>query len=385
MLRTIHIRTWSGKLTSIFLIFMLCITIPSGLWQTIRESVPLIIYFVIDYIPQPGDMAYMIGRITGSFISILFMILLPVVFIAPLNCLLASFWRSPATILILRPFHRRKTSKTLRRLVRGLSGFGHFYTLSDRHIKLRWFAKSPKWLIGLVFFVFQYPVQKQKDVDDLNQKLGNGFGRSVNWYYSRSKIFTIDCTDEFWKSCVVKMLKKADLIFIDLTGLHENVLWEVEECKELGVLHKVLFLIENVEKESEQPFFTTEATLLQNSLFEYGSKENPFQKKLLIDKMLSIIANSIGLMYFNAGRSDQALKYFLKSEELLTRLDDKARLGQTYLSLAMCYHWMRDKRAIQYIDQAVAVFKEVAAEHEFRVALERQETIHKKFENGKRE
>lgn len=384
MLRTIHIRTWSGKLTSILLILMLCITIPLGLWQVIRESVPLIIYFITDHIPQPSVMAYMIGRITGSFGSILFMILLPVVLIAPLNCLLASFWRSPPKILILRPFHRRKTSKTLRRLVRRLSGVGHFYTLSDRHIKLRWFAKSPKWLLGLVFFVFQYPIQKQRDIDGLDEKLGNRFGRNVNWYYSRSKIFTIDCTDEFWKSCVVKMLKKADLIFIDLTGLHENVLWEVEECKELRILHKVLFLIENVEQESAQPFFNTEATLLQNSLFEYGSKENPFQKKLLIDKMLSIIATSIGLMYFNAGKGEQALKYFLKSEELLTRIDDKARLGQTYLSFAMCYHWMRDKRAVQYINQAVAVFKEVGAEHEFRVALERQEAIHKKFGNGKK-
>ncbi|MCP4404082.1 MAG: tetratricopeptide repeat protein [bacterium] len=86
--------------------------------------------------------------------------------------------------------------------------------------------------------------------------------------------------------------------------------------------------------------------------------------------------NSIGLIYMSKGEWVQALGYFRKSEQIHLDVDDKPGLRYTYWNISEVYYHLNDERAVQYIDQAVAIFREIGPKHDLGKALEWQKKIY---------
>ena len=82
----------------------------------------------------------------------------------------------------------------------------------------------------------------------------------------------------------------------------------------------------------------------------------------------------------NKSEWDKALEYYLKSEQIRIDVGDKAGLGYTSLNIATVYYQQNDKTAIRYIDRSVAIFTELGASYELKIAEQWQNDIHKKFD-----
>lgn len=175
---------------------------------------------------------------------ILIFIFAPALASAPLALFLIFTWRRPYNIVLLRPFFSKESSSALTYLVKwGLAGLGHFYTLSDRHIRQKWYIVFPILLGQLSFLHFRFEkVRSRKTADKLCRTIRQRRRRIFNWAVSYSRIFPIACADRQWQYTITRLLSDVDLILIDITGNKNNIRWEIQECKRLGLMEKVIFI-----------------------------------------------------------------------------------------------------------------------------------------------
>ncbi|MCD9186231.1 MAG: hypothetical protein LUM44_07345 [Pyrinomonadaceae bacterium] len=177
---------------------------------------------------------------------------LPAIISLPFSIFLTWSWKKPYNILLLRPFSKKDTSTVLKKMVRnGLSGLGFFYTLADSQINQKWYVKYPILLGQLSLFQFRFRKIKNKRSVEKIRKLLNGKRRRIfNWSVSKNKIFALSCANDYWKPSVKELFSLADIIMIDLSGFRANVMWEVEECRRLNLLDRVVFLANQEDRET---------------------------------------------------------------------------------------------------------------------------------------
>jgi hypothetical protein len=203
------------------------------------------------------------------FYTILFF--LPSLLCFPAAFLVAIKWRNPAKFMLLRAFNDRVLAKPLKRLIRNEIGYiGHTYTLADIEIKTPWYVKLPILIGQLGYLNFRFRVvKKQEHVDRMIKVVQNRWLRNLNWSMSRNNIFPIRTIDEFWKECVINLLPSMDAIFVDLSEIRSNLLWEAQQCTQLGVGEKIIFLVREDAKEE-----------ILNFISQFSS-DNDFKKKVL--------------------------------------------------------------------------------------------------------
>jgi hypothetical protein len=205
-----------------------------------------IIFSIVVTMSQPHkqeDLPSAAGYRVSCYVSLLCLwFYIPVIIVLPSALIFAIAWRRPNAILLLRPFQAKRTSKALKDLVRQqAAGFGHIYTLSDRYLRLAWARRAP-WLALLPFVAFQQVIRTEHDCNEFERRMSSTFVRTLNWFYSRNKILTINCTDAIWRYCVERLLLCVDVVIIDLSGANESVAWELEAARSLGVSQKLICL-----------------------------------------------------------------------------------------------------------------------------------------------
>jgi hypothetical protein len=180
-----------------------------------------------------------------------------VLLFVPMALLFALTWRQPSCALILRPFRYKKASRALRRLIRNeLAGVGHFYTLSDRHLRLAWISRVPRPLQELGFFAFQHAVDSESSLNEASRRLSRTWLRTINWFYSRHKLFTIDCNAHFWGRTVELLANRVAIILVDLTGLHAAVIEEMQFVRKLRGMRSLICIVEEGELQPAKLFLS---------------------------------------------------------------------------------------------------------------------------------
>jgi hypothetical protein len=169
----------------------------------------------------------------------------------PLTFPLAVSWTRPARFLLLRPFHRRNlTTGLVRFLRRHVVDFGHTYTLADTTLKVPWYVRVPALLGQVSLFSFRFrKIRHPAHVYRACRALRRTRLRNMNWLVSIDKVFALACSDAAWRAVVSRLLGEVDLVFIDMTGIRENVIWEVEQCIRLGKLDRVILVVDEQERE----------------------------------------------------------------------------------------------------------------------------------------
>jgi hypothetical protein len=180
------------------------------------------------------------------------LLVLPLFLTLPLTAPVISLWQAPKRFLLLRPFHQKRLSRPLRRVVRKhVAHFGHVYTLADADIRVRWYVRLPILFGQLSLFSFRRrKIRKPAQIQKLVRAAGRVGWRNLNWCLSRGKVFPVACVDACWKDCVTRMAGEADLILVDLSSLSGNLIWEVELCQRMRLEDRLLFLVSE-EKEQE--------------------------------------------------------------------------------------------------------------------------------------
>jgi hypothetical protein len=67
--------------------------------------------------------------------------------------------------------------------------------------------------------------------------------RNINWCLSFGKVFPVASSDACWREVVNCFLERTSVVVIDVSYLRENVIWEIDQIKRLGVETNVLYLI----------------------------------------------------------------------------------------------------------------------------------------------
>jgi len=180
---------------------------------------------------------------------------LPFVLTLPICAPVIALWRNPARILVFRPFNQGQLTGPLRRILRvGVAPFGHTYTLSDADIKVPWFVRIPLIFGQLALFSFRMrQIRDNRAVENLGTVLNRTWLRNVNWCMGWGKVFPIACSNVLWRSCVTELAQRVDVIFIDVTNLRENVIWEVNLCRQLGVEDRIVYLVHIDESKAARP------------------------------------------------------------------------------------------------------------------------------------
>lgn len=170
--------------------------------------------------------------------------ILPLLVTLPLVLPYVLFWKTPGHFLLLRPFSKKWNRGIVKRLMRrNVAPYGHIYTLSDSKIKIPWYIQIPIILGQLSLFLFRFrTIYRPEQLEKLELAIRRRWLRNLNWSLSYMKIFPVTCMDFSWKACVSRLLSDMDVIIIDLSETKTGVIWELDRCKELGVLDKVLFV-----------------------------------------------------------------------------------------------------------------------------------------------
>lgn len=219
--------------------------------------------------------------------SVLAYFFLPALVAFPLALILMFTWREPYNIILLRPFFKKDVSKSVKHLVRGgLAGFGFIYTLSDPHMQQKWYVKYPVLLGTLSFLQFRFRrLTRRKTVDKFVSAVNRRRLRIFNWAVSWSKVFPVTCVDKHWQYCVSKLLLSADIILIDLTGEKSNVIWEIQECEQLGLMDRVVFI-----QREEGPEYIPEVIFKGADSTSYGVIRYRQSEQLGVDEIMRAVA-----------------------------------------------------------------------------------------------
>lgn len=181
----------------------------------------------------------------AAVLSYLALFFVPFFIALPIAASVGRRWKNPGRFLLLRPFNRRYATRPLRTIIRDeIAYFGHTYTLADESIKVPWYIRIPVFVGQSGFLQFRIrKIKNQKRLIRLEREMENRWSRNLNWSMSWGKVFAVATIDKFWKACVTQMIPVADAIFIDLSELRDNVLWEVEQCQRMGATDRIVFLV----------------------------------------------------------------------------------------------------------------------------------------------
>ena len=201
---------------------------------------PFAALMVIAYVATVvGHVGYLVAAFLLLFVAALLAVL-------PIALPLALKWKQPLRFLILRPFNRSQISRTLRQILRReLAPMGHCYTLADADIRVPLWLRLPLVMGQLSFFAFrQRKIAAPKDISKLARAMDRRVLRNFNWCVSRDKVFPIACVDAGWRACVTRLVAECDGVVMDLSGMSENILWELELLKRAQALERTVFLVE---------------------------------------------------------------------------------------------------------------------------------------------
>lgn len=179
-------------------------------------------------------------------VAYLMFFVIPFLMVLPVIGPVAIMWRSPARFLLLRPFDRGRLTRVLAHVVRREIGpLGHTYTLADRAVHVPWFVRVPLLFGQLAIFSYRFSkIRHSAHLNRFCRMLRRTSLRNLNWLLSPSRMFPIACVDEGWRAVVSRLSREVDLILIDVTGANENVLWELEECRRLGLSSRLVLISE---------------------------------------------------------------------------------------------------------------------------------------------
>lgn len=171
--------------------------------------------------------------------------LAPFVLSMPLALPLAIRWRQPARFLILRPFNRRALSRDLQRILREeVAPLGHCYTLADADIRIPPLRRLPLLYGQLTFFTFQQrKIVTPRHLAALSAAMQHRLRRNINWAVSRNKLFPVASVDAAWQACVRRMVGECHGVVMDLSGISDNIRWELELLRDTGAVSKTVFLV----------------------------------------------------------------------------------------------------------------------------------------------
>ena len=198
---------------------------------------------------------------------------LPVILTLPVSAPIVALWQAPPRFLFLRPFNRGLLSRPLKRVARReVAPFGHLYTLSDADIKVSWYIRIPILLGQLALFSFRMRrIRDQKQIPRLSRAVDRTWLRNINWCMSIGKIFPVASSDDHWRRVVDCLLTRSSAVIIDVSDLRENVMWEIDRAKSLGVEARILYLISSDRVDASQAALTQAlgAETCASRLFRY--------------------------------------------------------------------------------------------------------------------
>jgi hypothetical protein len=202
--------------------------------------------------------------------------LVPFLLLLPVTIQVCFIWRQPLRFLLLRPFNRQRVTQSLKKIIRdSVSPYGHTYTLADADLKVPWYIRIPLFFGQISIFSHRLkkislPHHIIRTIKAIRRK---GL-RTMNWCFSRSKVFPITCTSFSWQACVSCISQEMDIIIMDLSGIKEGVIWELEHCIRLGLIDRVIFFVSDSEKERTLARETLEKYIgnipSKNILLTYG-------------------------------------------------------------------------------------------------------------------
>ena len=163
----------------------------------------------------------------------------------PVALPLAIHWRRPAHFLILRPFNRRTLSLNLRRIVcNEVAPLGHCYTLADADISIPPMSRLPILYGQLTFFTFrQRKIISPFHLTALSTAMKQRLRRNINWAVSRTKLFPVASVDAAWQACVRRLVGECHGVVMDLSGISDNIRWELDLLKSTCAVERTVFLV----------------------------------------------------------------------------------------------------------------------------------------------
>jgi hypothetical protein len=214
-------------------------------------------------------------------IGYLALFVFPVLISLPWLIPLALSWKKPIHFLLLRPFNRSWITGELRKTIKKeFAPLGYCYTLADLAIRVPLFIRVPFLFGNASLFYFRLrKIRRPKHITRLINGMNRVFIRNLNWYLSLDKLFPVACSDGGWRTCVRFLIQKVDVIIIDISGITENIFWEIELLKDLRAIKRSIFLV----NESER----LKAEQLMSQLFE-----NYYQYPKLVTYPISEASNS---------------------------------------------------------------------------------------------
>lgn len=228
------VTAWIAFLGGILWLF----SIPSGMQvggDGISGVASVVAYFLV--------LAIIFICILGAY---LLLFAVPFLTALPIALPLAFTWKQPARFLVLRPFNRGNASSALRRILRReIAPLGHCYTLADADIRVPLWLRLPVLLGQLSFFLFRRrKIIAPKDISKLVGAMGRRRLRNFNWCVSQSKVFPVACVDAGWRACVSRLVAECDCVVMDLSGMSQNIMWELELLKRQQAFGRTVFLVE---------------------------------------------------------------------------------------------------------------------------------------------
>lgn len=223
-----------------------------------------------------------LGKLWPFLLVVVYVILylLPFTLLLPFIAPIIALWQTPPRFLLLRPFNRALLSRPLKRLVRReVAPFGHVYTLSDADIKVPWYIRIPILLGQLALFSFRLrSIREKAQISRFVRAVDRTWLRNINWCMAFGKVFPVASTDEAWREVVDCLLQRCDTVIIDVADLRQNVMWEIDRAKSLGLETRTLYLAPSDQADKSQAEFT-QALGAEAS----ASRLFPYTKKGLVD------------------------------------------------------------------------------------------------------
>ena len=216
--------------------------------------------------------------------------ILPFVLTLPLCAPLIVLWTNPARFLIFRPFNRNQLAGPLRRVLKTVvAPLGHVYTLSDADIKVPWYVRVPLVFGQLALLSFRMrQIRSTRAIERLDGAISRTWLRNINWSMGWGKVFPIACSDAYWREFVTDLVPKMDVLFIDITDLRENVIWEVNLCRELGVEDRIIYLVRADQSQEARRWLAIEMrseAAAPPQIFEFGqgglTRRDAFRARLI--------------------------------------------------------------------------------------------------------
>jgi len=199
---------------------------------------------------------------------------LPFILTLPVSSPIIGLWQAPPCFLFLRPFNRGLLSRALKRVARrDVAPLGHIYTLSDADINVPWYVRIPILLGQLALFSFRMrTIRDEKQVERLNRAVDRTWLRNINWCMSFGKVFPVASSDACWREVVNCLLKRCSAVIVDVSDLRENVTWEIDQAKVLGVESRILYLISSERADNSRAALaqTLGEAACASRLFRYG-------------------------------------------------------------------------------------------------------------------